>query len=92
MTWERIKEATRDGRRWVNHGAEVAVDKVQDLTGLKLKETMGWTKAEIEKVEKKVLDVAKRVEEKEIKLTLDKTLDEVKSEAPKGEDPSKKLV
>lgn len=76
----------------MNHGAEVALDKVQDLTGLKLKETMGWTKAEIEKMEEKVLDVAKKVEEKEIKLTLDTTLDKMKSEAPKGEDRSKKLV
>ena len=54
---------------------------MQDLTGkLKLKETMGWTKAEIEKAEN-ALDVVKKVEE-EIKLTLD----EVKSESPKGED------
>ena len=55
----------------MSHGAQVAVDKVQDLTGLKLKETMGWAKAEIEKVGN-ALDVVKKVEEKEIKLTRDK--------------------
>ncbi|CAA7264020.1 unnamed protein product [Cyclocybe aegerita] len=77
MTWERIKDATKNGRERINHGAVVVVDKVQELTGLKLKETIGLQKAKAEEVtrsteavavnvEKKV-EEAEKVEEKEAK-------------------------
>lgn len=94
MTWERIKDATQDGRGWVNHGAEVAVDKVQEVTGLKLKETLGWAQANVQQVEAKVADVAKVVEEKaqETKVTLDKALDGAKDNADKKVEEVKKLV
>lgn len=45
MTWDMVKDATKDGRQWVDHGAVVAVEKIQETTGLKLKETLGWHKA-----------------------------------------------
>ncbi|KAG5642283.1 hypothetical protein DXG03_003060 [Asterophora parasitica] len=80
MAWERLKDATQNGRQWVNHSAEVAVDKVQETTGLKLKETLGWAQ---KRVEVQVTEVAKVVEEKvvETKAAIDKAVEEVKVEA-----------
>ncbi|KAF9007090.1 apolipo protein O-domain-containing protein [Cyathus striatus] len=74
MTWERIKEATASGREHINHGAVVLVDKTQEVTGLKIRETLGWggeakkrdtldkgVEAAKEKVEKKVEEVKRIV-------------------------------
>ena len=38
MTWERIKEGTKDARARVGHGAVSIVEKVQETSGLKLRE------------------------------------------------------
>ena len=75
MTWERIKDGAQNGRAWVNRGAENAVEKIQDVTGLKLRETFGWTQAVAQKAE-----VAKVVEEKvrEVKDVSDRTIEETK--------------
>lgn len=43
MTWEKVKDATASGREQLNRGAMSIVEKVQEMTGLKLKETLGWT-------------------------------------------------
>ncbi|KJA26504.1 hypothetical protein HYPSUDRAFT_36214 [Hypholoma sublateritium FD-334 SS-4] len=76
MTWDRVKETTKGGREWIDHGAVVAVEKIQETTGLKLKETLGWNKAgTVEAAEKaasetgsavtsKVEEVQKKVEQK----------------------------
>lgn len=74
MTWERIKDVSQNGRQWLNSGADVAVDKVQEVTGLKLKETFGWTQEGMQRVEAKTSDIAKAVEDKaaETKVSLDK--------------------
>ena len=84
MAWERVKEATKDGRGQVDKAASVAVDKVQELTGLKLRETLGWQKELVKAVEEKVesvkLDVEKKlhVEEKKIEKEGEKKLEEAK--------------
>jgi organizing structure protein 2 len=54
MTWERIKDSTQNGRAWVNRGAETAIHKVQELTGLKIRETFGWPHGIAQKVKGKV--------------------------------------
>ena len=41
MTWERIKEGTKDARARVGHGAVSIVEKVQETSGLKLREIFG---------------------------------------------------
>ncbi|KAF8890787.1 apolipo protein O-domain-containing protein [Gymnopilus junonius] len=64
MTWERVKEATQSGRDRINRGATVAVDKVQEVTGLKLKETLGWQQKQVEKVEKAVVHTKDAIVEK----------------------------
>ena len=88
MTWERVKDATKNGREQINHGAAVAISKVQEVTGLKLQETLGWkeeakkafaeAKAEAAKV---VNEIEKSVEKDvaEVKETVAKEVEEVKN-------------
>jgi MICOS complex subunit MIC26 len=80
MTWERIKDSTHNGRAWLNRGAETTVHRVQDLTGLKLTETFGWTHAAGQKLEEKARDTVAAAEEKmrESKNATDRTLDRAK--------------
>ena len=42
MTWERIKDATQNGREAFSSGVASLVGKVEEATGLKLRETLGW--------------------------------------------------
>jgi organizing structure protein 2 len=88
MTWERVKDATKSGRDQVNHGADVVVEKIQEATGLKLKETLGWRKEQAEKavsaskaiVEQKIDKVEKKVEAKteDVKPDVEQKVEEVK--------------
>ncbi|KAF9477429.1 hypothetical protein BDN70DRAFT_861867 [Pholiota conissans] len=84
MTWERMKEATKGGREQLDHGAVAAVEKIQEATGLKLKETLGWQKAkaaEVEKVvEKAVVETTAAIESKveEAEKKVEKKAEEVK--------------
>ncbi|PPQ78563.1 hypothetical protein CVT25_011774 [Psilocybe cyanescens] len=93
MTWERVKEATKSGRERLDDGASSAVDKVQEVTGLKLKETLGWGKetaqevVEIAKEAKAVVE--KKVEEAE-KL-VEKDVEVVEKKVEKKEEV-KRLV
>uniref|UniRef100_A0A8H7XL84 MICOS complex subunit n=1 Tax=Psilocybe cubensis TaxID=181762 RepID=A0A8H7XL84_PSICU len=69
MTWERVKGATEGAREGVREGARGAVDWVQEATGLKLRETLGWGgRGVVEQVkevgEGKVEEVVKPVEKK----------------------------
>jgi len=83
MAWERVKEATKDGRGQVDKAASVAVDKVQELTGLKLRETLGWQKELVKAVEEKVesvkLDAEKKLHvEKKVEKEGEKKVEEAK--------------
>ncbi|KAF8228109.1 hypothetical protein L208DRAFT_1404379 [Tricholoma matsutake] len=75
MTWERIKDATHNGRAWMNRGEETAIHSVQEFTGLKLRETFGWTPIAGQKVEGKARDNSKAAEKKveESKNVADRT-------------------
>ncbi|KAG6915978.1 hypothetical protein DXG01_009030 [Tephrocybe rancida] len=94
MTLERIKDASQNSRTWVNQGAVAVVEKVQEATGLKLKETLGWSQAEIRHVEAKASEVTKVVEEKatEAKITVEKVLDETKEKVEEKVEEIKRLV
>ena len=48
MTWERIKDATQNGRETFSEGIASLVGKVEAATGLKLCETLGWRTARAE--------------------------------------------
>lgn len=93
MTWERAKEATKDGREGLGKGVEGIVGRVQEATGLKLKETLGWGEAVVEKAEGKVGQVVKAVEGKvaEAKSVVEKKVDEIEVAKDKKEEP-KRLV
>jgi organizing structure protein 2 len=43
MTWEKLKAATREGREAVGSAAEGTIGRLQDMTGLKLREGLGWS-------------------------------------------------
>ncbi|KAG6853120.1 hypothetical protein C0991_006730 [Blastosporella zonata] len=90
MTWERIKDASQNGQEWVNQGAVTAVEKVQQATGLKLKETLGWSQGG----EGKVSEVAKVVEEKatEAKVAVEKVVEKKKDEVVEKVEDIKRLV
>lgn len=75
MAWARLRDATANGRAKLDESAGLAVDKIQEATGLKLKETLGWQRAKIAEVAKKVQQEAvhvKEVSSVEIKALEDK--------------------
>ncbi|KAF9450981.1 hypothetical protein P691DRAFT_797432 [Macrolepiota fuliginosa MF-IS2] len=85
MTWERIREATKGTRAHVNHGAIAVVEKVQEATGLKLRETLGWAEEAKQHAEERVVEVKEVVEEaiEEVKTTVDQKIEEIKEEVVK---------
>ena len=102
MTWQRIKDATKSGRDQINRGAVVAVEKVQETTGLKLKETFGWHGSGAEKLvpaakaalEQKVEEAEKMVEAmiEEVKPSVEQKVEEVKPKVEQKAEEAKRLV
>ncbi|KAF5390005.1 hypothetical protein D9757_003854 [Collybiopsis confluens] len=64
MTWERIKDATRSGRDSMYGGVVKGVDKVQEMTGLKLNETLNLAEEKKAEAQAKVVEAARAVEKK----------------------------
>jgi len=67
MTWERIKDATKDGRATLGSGVENVVHKAQDSTGLRFTEALGWERGVSDKAlvaAKQIVEQAKEVEQK----------------------------
>ena len=68
MTWEKVKDVTASSRDHLNRGAMTAVEKVQEVTGLKLRETLGWTGEKVEgikvTIEEKLVESENKVENK----------------------------
>ena len=66
MTWEKVKDVTASSRDQLNRGTMTAVEKVQEVTGLKLRETLGWTGEKVEvlkaTVDEKLLETENKVE------------------------------
>ncbi|KAF8153878.1 apolipo protein O-domain-containing protein [Crassisporium funariophilum] len=105
MSWEMMKEATKGGRDQVNRGAVVVVEKVQEVTGLKLRETLGWAEAKVEEkvveakkpveaakaaVDQKVENVAQKVENVEKKA--ERKVENVEKKVEKKTEEGKRLV
>ena len=63
MTWERIREGTKDARARVNHGAVSTVEKVQETTGLKLQEIFGRAEDTNRRVKASVAEVEQLAEQ-----------------------------
>jgi MICOS complex subunit MIC26 len=49
MTWERMKEATQEGRQGAGRQVAGAVAWLEEVTGLKLRDAMGWSRAQTER-------------------------------------------
>ncbi|KAG6887770.1 hypothetical protein C0992_010819 [Termitomyces sp. T32_za158] len=94
MAWERLKDASQNGREWVNRGAAIAVDKVQESTGLKLNETLGWSQAGVRRGEAKASEPVKISEENitRAKVSAEKALDETREEKVEKTEAAKRLV
>ena len=83
MTWERIRDATKDGRASLGGGVENAVHKAQDATGLKFTEALGWGKGVSDKAlvaAKQIVEQAKEVEQK-VEHAVEEKLTEVTHQA-----------
>ncbi|KXN90378.1 Mitochondrial organizing structure protein 2 [Leucoagaricus sp. SymC.cos] len=93
MTWERIKEATKDTRANVNHGALTIVEKIQEATGLKLRETLGLREEMKHSVETKAAEAQQVVEQvvEETGASIEKKLEEVSEKLEKVEE-DKRLI
>ena len=66
MTWEKVKDVTASSRDQLNRGAMSTVEKIQEVTGLKLRETLGWTSEKVEHlkatVDEKLVESKNKVE------------------------------
>ena len=83
MTWERIRDATKDGRVTLGSGVENVIHKAQDTTGLKFTEALGWGKGVGDKAlvtAKQIAEQAKEVEQK-VEHVVEEKLAEVTHQA-----------
>lgn len=94
MTWERAKEATKGGREGLGKGVEGLVGRVQETTGLKLRETLGWGEQVLEKAEAKAVEAIHTAEAKagELRADLDNKVGQTQDEAEKKAEEVKRLV
>jgi len=81
MTWNKVKDVTASTREQLNRGAVTAVEKVQEVTGLKLRETLGWTIEKVENQRQEIINVKVAVDEKleAVENKVEKTVEEVKT-------------
>ncbi|TRM61114.1 apolipo protein O-domain-containing protein [Schizophyllum amplum] len=89
MTWYRLKDATQSGREKMGDGVLAAVEATQSLTGLKLKEALGWSKARAAEVKEQARVIA---EDAEAKVRETTTAAETKVEEKTEEVKSDRLV
>lgn len=54
MGWEMFKESSQAGRKKFTDGAQNLVEKIQEVSGLKLKEAFKTVESKVKEVEKKV--------------------------------------
>ncbi|OBZ69639.1 MICOS subunit MIC26 [Grifola frondosa] len=94
MTWERLKDATTDGRDRAMEGVTGIVGRLESTTGLKLKETLGWGKKTVAIAEAKAKEAVEVVEVKAeaVKEVVGKKTGEVKDIAEKKVEEVKRLV
>ncbi|CDO71079.1 hypothetical protein BN946_scf184844.g83 [Trametes cinnabarina] len=105
MTWARVKEATQSGREALSTGAVSLVGRVEEATGLKLRETLGWSDRAFKTVEAKTRQVVEAAKEKaveakaavdqkvdEAKAAVEQKAEEVKDAVVPKEEPPKRLV
>ncbi|OSD05101.1 hypothetical protein PYCCODRAFT_1475659 [Trametes coccinea BRFM310] len=105
MTWERVKEATQNSRETVSSGVVSLVGRVEEATGLKLRETLGWrerafkaaetkTREVVEAAKEKAVEAKAVVDQKVVEATtaVEQKVEEAKEVAAPKEEPPKRLV
>lgn len=105
MTWEMAKDATKDGRQKLGDGIAALIGKVQDATGLKLKEGLGLSREAVAQAEANAREAVAVVEQKgeaareavekrveEAKVATEKKATEVKEVVEKKVEEVRRLV
>ena len=95
MTWERVKDATRNSRETVSDSVAALLGKIEEASGLKLRETLGvkgreQTRAMEEKVREMVKTAETEVEA--IKVEAEDKAEEMKEATQRKVDEVKRLV
>ncbi|RPD54981.1 hypothetical protein L226DRAFT_509315 [Lentinus tigrinus ALCF2SS1-7] len=95
MTWERVKDATQNGRETFSEGVANLVGKVEETTGLKLRETLGWRRAQVQsQAEVRAKEVVRSAEESAqvAKAVVEEKAEEVKEIVEEKGKEVKRLV
>lgn len=98
MSWEMAKDKLAEGRVTLEKGVERSVSAVQDATGLKLREALGWgsrVSHEVAKAaEERGSEVMKAAEKrgKEAVRKLEESTEDVRSAVEKKVEEVKRLV
>lgn len=94
MTWERAKEATHDGRESLGKATESLVGRIQEATGLKLRETLGWGEQAVEKAESEIIKAvnAAKVKVGEAKDGIDEKVEQARGATETKKEDVKRLV
>ncbi|OJT13708.1 MICOS subunit MIC26 [Trametes pubescens] len=94
MTWYRLKDATQSGRETFSNGVADLVGKVEEATGLKLRETLGWRDRAVSAAEVKAHEVAEAAEESAVitNAVVDIKAEEAKAALVQKPEERKRLV
>ncbi|KAI0363667.1 hypothetical protein BV20DRAFT_1057841 [Pilatotrama ljubarskyi] len=94
MTWERVKDATKSGRETFSNGVATLVGKVEETTGLKLRETLGWRDRVVKAAETTARETLEKAEETIVsaKATVDAKVEEAKEAVEQKVEQPKRLV
>ena len=95
MTWERVKDATRNSRETFSDSVAALLGKIEEASGLKLRETLGvkgreQARAVEEKAREQVKTAQKEVEA--VKVEAEDKAEEVKEAAQRKADEVKRLI
>lgn len=94
MTWYRVKDATQSGRETFSSGVADLVGRVEEATGLKLRETLGWRDRVVSAAEVKTRETVEAAEESAVtaKAVVDTKVEEAKAAVAQKLEESKRLV
>lgn len=94
MTWERAKEATANSQESLGRGVDSLLTRVQDSTGLKLKEALGMSEKPSNTVRTQIQDATSVVQTKaaEAQKALETKTEELKEAVEKKVEEVKRLV
>ncbi|KAH9852398.1 apolipo protein O-domain-containing protein [Lenzites betulinus] len=94
MTWERVKDATHNGRETFSSGVAGLVGRVEEATGLKLRETLGWRDGAMQTAEARVREVVDTAKTSAVaaETVVSTKVAEIKDAVTEKAPPPKRLV